>query len=341
MECLNKISGTKTYICSLLIIVFILFLYSVTDAYVSGYRCSNCHTIHNSQSGVADAYKLNTDKTGYVTDETPNAYLLKSDCIGCHSAVGTGTIDGNNTPIVFTTSDPTDPLAGGNFKYVLGDDAKGHNVNTVVIQDLTLGLTPPGALGGAMSSQLRCAGSLGCHGDRGVSGAYSSMYGAHHTIDTGGITGTSVGLSYRFLDGILGKEDDDWEQDNTNTSHNEYKGSDTTESISYLCSICHGYFHSTDYTNASSPFKRHPTDMALPLTGEFSSYTSYSMTAPVARPDPDGVADTTLVETGDMVMCLSCHRAHASDNYKILRWNTKGTVSEAISGCSVCHTSKN
>ncbi len=37
------------------------------------------------------------------------------------------------------------------------------------------------------------------------------MEGAHHKDDSGGITGASVGLSYRFLKGILGKEDTDWE----------------------------------------------------------------------------------------------------------------------------------
>jgi predicted CXXCH cytochrome family protein len=40
-------------------------------------------------------------------------------------------------------------------------------------------------------------------------------------------------------------------------------------------------------------------------------------------------------------MCLSCHGAHATDYYKILRWDYRSSVlSTAISGCIVCHTSK-
>ncbi|MBI4843227.1 MAG: hypothetical protein HY809_02740 [Nitrospirae bacterium] len=94
---------------------------------------------------------------------------------------------------------------------------------------------------------------------------------------------------------------------------------------------------------SASPWLRHPTDMVLPASGEYNSYTNYDLLAPVARADPDSVADTTRAYPGtDIVMCLSCHRAHASPYYKMLRWDYKSTVlSTALSGCNVCHTSKN
>ena len=265
-------------------------------------------------------------------------------CYNCHTM---HTIV-NNTPIILNTSALSNLLAGGNFSYVRTDDVKGHNVTNIAGQDADLGLTPPG--GTAMSSQLTCAGEFGCHGDRSAGkNNIKGLEGAHHKNDYASIDGSSVGRSYRFLKGILGKDDTDWEQDNTNTSHNEYQGSTASaaNTISYLCAKCHKNFHTWEggaaEVGTESPWFRHPTDVVLKSTGEYSNYTDYSMTAPLARPDPDNVIDTTLVTPGtDIIMCLSCHRAHASPYYKMLRWDYKSsTLSTALSGCNVCHTSKN
>jgi hypothetical protein len=318
----------------------------IAQADLSGRKCSECHTVHNSQDGTTVTYRLNTSYTGFESTKIPTAMLLVSSCEGCHTSTG-GTTIVSNVPIIFNTSAFSSPLAGGNFSYVRSDDSKGHNIAGITGQDIVHGLTPPG--GSVMTSQLECAGSMGCHGDRSAgSGVYSGLNGAHHK-DTGVVDGSSVGLSYRFLNGILGREDPDWEQDNVNTSHNEYKGStsNAVDTISYLCSGCHGNFHTWEggasEVGTASPWLRHPTDIALPGTGEYGNYTTYSMTSPVARPDPDNVPVTSQVVPGtDIVMCLSCHRTHASPYYKILRWDYKSdTLSTALSGCNVCHTSKN
>lgn len=332
--------------CVLLIFSLVLFIPGHVQAVVTVGACSDCHTIHNSQGDVLVAYKLNTTYSGFVEDIYPNEMLLVSDCVGCHTSTGSSTIV-SSVPIIFNTGAFSSPLAGGNFSYVRTDDAYGHNVSGIKTSDLTLGFTPPG--GSDMGSQLTCAGALGCHGDRTAGDNYTAMSMAHHKDDTGGITGTSVGLSYRFLNGVLGKEDSNWEQDNINTSHNEYKGSSSTSSdtISYLCAQCHGKFHTWQggalEVGTASPWLRHPTDIVLPGSGEYSSYLTYSMIVPVARPDTDTVPVTSQVIPGtDIVMCLSCHRAHASPNFKMLRWDVKSTsLSTAISGCNVCHTSKN
>ncbi len=336
---------------------FILFIFlsfslltALAGADVTTGICSDCHTVHNSQGGDQNdpvAFKLNDSYSGFETNMTPNAMLLVSDCVGCHTSTGTSTIV-SNAPIVFNTGALSNPLAGGNFTSVRTNDVLGHNVTGIVSQDGSLGLTPPG--GTAMSSQLTCAGEYGCHGDRSSGKTnFTGMSKAHHTDDNGGITGASVGLSYRFLNGVLGKEDSDWEQDNTNTSHNEYNGSSSseTDTISYLCAQCHGNLHTWEggalEVGTASPWLRHPTDIELKSSGEYANYTSYSMIAPVARPDPDTVPATAQVVPGtDIVMCLSCHRAHASPYYKMLRWDIKSsTLATALSGCNVCHTSKN
>ena len=331
---------------SLWLAVLLVLLFLNKSQATVGEQCSDCHTMHNSQNGQPVAYQLNPLYSGFEANTIPNKMLLVSNCVGCHTYTGSATII-NNTPIVFNTSAVNNPLAGGNFNYVRNDDMKGHNVEGIVSQDGDLGLIPPG--GAAMTSQLTCAGEFGCHGDRSAGNDnISSIKGAHHTDDSGGVTGTSVGLSYRFLKGISGKEDMDWEQDNANTSHNEYKGSTSgaADTISYLCAQCHGLFHTWQggafEVGTASPWLRHPTDIALKSTGEYANYTTYNMMAPVARPDPDNVMDTTQVTPGtDIIMCLSCHRSHASPYFKMMRWDYKSSdLPTALSGCNVCHTSK-
>jgi hypothetical protein len=334
------------FIILYLSVPLILLYFHEASAMVTGGNCGDCHTVHNSQNGEPVAYQLSSDLSGFVTDSSPNQMLLISDCVGCHTSTGSSTIV-NDVPIIFNTNTYSNTLAGGNFNHIISDDTKGHNVSTIKEQDVNLGLTPPG--GTIMDAQLTCAGNFGCHGDRTAgSDEYIVMKGTHHSNDTGGITGGSVGLSYRFLNNILGKEDNDWEQDNINTSHNEYKGStgSATDTISFLCSECHGDFHTwvggPSKVGTASPWLRHPTDIALKGSGEYASYTSYNMIVPVARPNPDSVPDTDKVIPGtDIIMCLTCHRAHASPYFKLLRWDYKSsTLATALSGCNVCHTSK-
>ncbi len=342
---LNKCSTIRHRLLPLYLIPCLLFtlaLFSVPSTAVSSVTgdCSNCHTMHYSQNG--------TQSSGWG-GSGPYDALLTNDCVGCHSSTTAVTII-NNTPIIYNTTSPTSILAGGNFYYAIADDSTGHNVSGIKAQDSTLGLTPPG--GSAMSSQLTCAGEFGCHGDRSTgNNNIVGVTGAHHTDDSGGITGGTVGLSYRFLNGITGKEDTDWEQDNINTSHNEYQGAtnfSTVSTISYLCGQCHGNsgsggFHNSLGVGSASPWLRHPTDIALKSTGEYANYTTYSLVAPVARPDPDNVINTAAVTPGtDIVICISCHRSHASPYYKLLRWDFKGWPGNAATnGCNVCHTSKN
>ena len=200
---------SRYYILPGLIVSLVLIFAGNTQAVLSGV-CSDCHTMHNSQGGQPVAYQLNTSFTGFDPNATPGEFLLLSNCVGCHASAGSATIV-NNVPVVFNTGAFYSPLAGGNFSYVRSDDINGHNVAGIKAEDISLGLTPPG--GAAMTSQLTCAGEFGCHGDRTAGNdEYAGLKGAHHTDDSGGITGGSVGLSYRFLNGISGKEDSDWEQ---------------------------------------------------------------------------------------------------------------------------------
>ncbi|MBI4843226.1 MAG: hypothetical protein HY809_02735 [Nitrospirae bacterium] len=174
---------------------------------------------------------------------TPYKALLRGSCDGCHSSSSNSVwIDSvAGAPIVYNTVEPSyanNGLAGGNFYYTsTTDDDKGHNIFLLNPDDI-LGNTPPG--GNSLDQQLNCSGTYGCHGHNGrqvgdvaIEDQLSAIMGGHHGINSpmdGSVT--EVSKSYRYLLGIKGMEDSDWEHDNTATSHND---SSSTDSISFFC----------------------------------------------------------------------------------------------------------
>jgi hypothetical protein len=107
------------------------------------------------------------------------------------------------------------------------------------------------------------------------------------------------------------------------------------QSMSGFCATCHGVFHSVGTGAASlsdgvgkgnngvsGAFQRHPSDFVIPNEREYANYQLYTVTAPVARPTLYTAADSVVYPGTDMVMCLSCHKAHASDFDYMLRFDT-------------------
>jgi hypothetical protein len=373
----RRAKSTRVYVfCALLYALSSLpFAFSL-EAKVTG-NCNYCHTMHNSQNGqpMAKSYASG----GLVDNPRPNEALLLNDCIGCHFNLGTTTIDSHGTPIVLNTSAPGSPLAGGNFYHVAdglgGTYNTGHNVKGISAQENSPMDIPPGFLSGvtlpnggtgpgSWSQQLTCAGTYGCHGNRTITDEIRAVFGGHHgNINTNSSSpADAVYNSYRFLFGIKGAEDNDWEQTVGTNDHNGYQGDSLygiDNTISYLCGECHGNFHAntnlggTGNVGDSTPWLRHPTDFAFSgvrdgsyAGSEYSQYNTpntniYNIVAPVAETNP--TTNNSTVSSGSIVMCLSCHRAHASPFYfKMMRWDYKSsTLSEALSGCNICHTSKN
>ncbi len=186
----------------------------------------------------------------------------------------------------------------------------------------------------------------------------------HH--GTGAPNTEEVGW-YRFLSGhawlapgldvaVKGVEDPDWEQ-SPSSGHNRYTGFTDyylgvaggiaglgeTNSITAFCSGCHSRFHSamTYAGSMVSPWLRHPSDAALPTTGEYGDYdpvTNYDPEVPVAWVNPE-----LPVRDEAVVMCLSCHTAHGSEYPDMLRWDYSNMVANGganNSGCFKCHSSK-
>jgi len=106
-----------------------------------------------------------------------------------------------------------------------------------------------------------------------------------------------------------------------------------------FCITCHGSFHSPG-TGPHGAFLRHPSDYVIPDSGEYAAFTEYTVSAPVGRPAAFfsvGMTSSPTVTPGtDLVMCLSCHVAHAGPNDGMLRYSDWASGE----GCVACHTTK-
>jgi predicted CXXCH cytochrome family protein len=342
------------------------FFPSIINARVQG-KCKDCHSMHYSRSG---------EEMTYGGLEGPFPVLTEGGCLGCHGQNPAGdqniiTIGEARIPQVLHNTKNGD-LAAGNFYYVADgynpDYAKGHNISEISIKENPPMDIPPAFIqsviipGGTGPSewppqkQLTCAGTWGCHGNRTLEDPYKAIYGAHHSDDRV-IDGSTVGKSYRFLYGIKGKEHTNWEYQATIDNHNGYKGDMTHSSmdtISYLCGECHAKFHPHPNLGGSREvgsayntlWVRHPSDIAFSTVhlgyagSEYQDYVIYNLEAPVAYREPTG--GENVVDIDSILMCLSCHRAHASQYPDILRWDYNKIFigSAAKTGCLTCHTRK-
>lgn len=305
-------------------------------------HCDGCHSMHNSPENPV---------TG-----TPNGMLLKgsdasSTCLNCHAGNGgyhIASTDGSNVNEggdFFWLTQTYEINMHGSTHYFAGDNA-GHNI---VAADfgLTADATNAQAPGGTYSANL--LGCTSCHdahgqvqdGTKGGSApvSVSGSYGATP------VTGTIAG-NYRLLG------DDMYEAGNhtsdgfafSNTapiaiSHNSYSTSYGDKSrygqgMSEWCANCHG-----GYLNQAT---KHPAGAGNGIlngygtnynsyvaTGNFtgSSATAYLDLVPfelgTSVTDNTGmnVSSTAGPAAGAQVMCLTCHRAHASAFNNSARWD--------------------
>lgn len=234
-------------------------------------NCVNCHSMHFSQDGDPVTFQ-GQPAVG------PNAELLLTDCVGCHSnTMGSDTIydlGDSRVPSVYNpngglqyppTGSTNSTLAGGNFFWVsqAGGDAFGHNVFGISqVDEAHSDDGAPGGIGATVGPGSTC---YNCHftlatEDFACQGCHFAN-GTHHLEESPtGIAGADDGW-YRFLgnamaeslaSGVTGVEDPDWEQDVSPTKHNVYKGTTvdystttqlTNNSIGELCAGCHSRFH--------------------------------------------------------------------------------------------------
>ncbi len=293
-------------------------------------HCDGCHSMHNSPENP-------------VTGNANNTLLKGSDasstCLNCHA--GTGSSRSYHS----LSTDATVWSPGGDFFWltqsytntnwsgsVTSDpDNMGHNVIALdfgLTQDATNSSAPGG---GYPSSILGCQSCHSPHGqiDGGTAAGSLpiSVSGSYGDVP---VAGTIAG-NYRLLRD-LGSEGAPIAvtagYGETDVSHVAYG-----VNMGEWCAGCHG-----DYINDNH---KHPSGNGEFLNGQAGVYNSY-----VATGDFNGVPATSfdaLVQferqetdkallladvtstagpnSSDNVMCLTCHRAHASAFNNITRWD--------------------
>jgi len=349
-----------------IVLSLLLGVTGIAYAQVTG-MCANCHTMHNSQNNTHQMINTEIDGTGGLGGTLLNdggyPALTRGSCVGCHTGTNTGT---STTPYVYNTEAvyyDNDTLAGGNFKWVVTDDAKGHNVSGIpgMTGDVALSAGAPGGVGGGMCGTNSCHTTLynptnptnTATLDTGCEGCH--LEPKHHAPQqAAGAVAVEENGYFRFLSGHMGPglnggvhgiEDGDYEFTKSAVDHNEYLGDAdlTSNTMTGYCVGCHGDFHNQKDGNGA--WIRHPSDAVIPTTGEYAAYTAYDPTVPVARPDLTNIIATETVVPGtDMVMCLSCHRPHGSPYDDMLRWDygdmVAGGSSAVGTGCFTCHSGK-
>ena len=304
-------------------------------------HCDGCHSMHNSPDNPIEG--------------SPNATLLRgtdasSTCLNCHAGTGSATSE------YVLTADATAWSPGGDFFWLTQSYSKavdggvitsdpdnmGHNI---VATDfgLTVDATNTTAPGGTYAAaDLGCASCHDPHGQvNGGATAPISVSGSYGAEPPAG----SIAGNYRLLgDAVYGLAAAPYAVISATGPNGEYGEVDDHHvaygsNMSEWCASCHG-----DYISDS---QKHPAENGQHMNGETDNYNEY-----VATGDLTGIVDTSYLalvpfeigiggsdvdtaalllrsestvgpDSSSNVMCLSCHRAHASAFNNISRWDTE------------------
>ena len=333
---------------TLLLVALAVILAAPAFAYHDGgvAHCNGCHTMHNSQNGVP--MNVPTGGAGQLPVGQGYTNLLlyanKTDvCLDCH--------DGGEAYHVWSP-DPKAPTysaerGGGDFTFleetniydghggstdpILGESA-GHSVisgihNTVADSVLT---TAPGGVYPA--ADMACTS---CHDPHGT-GSYRLLYqsGQVSAYSSGDVNWNATWVA----DGIgtrAGAE--------TDTNHNAY-----ISGSGEWCATCHEGIH----LGGTGSFVHPAGEQGYFDLHEAQVYNSYRGTSDCIDNPPNGgpcgsgtgvdayyaltpfedgsaVTDSTLGPTGvSKVVCVSCHRAHATSGPDAGRWDFSITFLE-------------
>jgi len=297
-------------------------------------HCDGCHSMHDSPENPIQG--------------NPNALLLKgsdpsSTCLNCHAGSGSYHIystDGSNfSPggdFFWLTQSYTNVVRGNSI--TSDPDNMGHNV-IALDYGLTVDGTNTQAPGGTFSaSNLYCSSCHDPHGQ--VNGGTAngmdeiSVSGSYGALP---VAGTIAG-NYRLLGDLMYKpyivnapptavtagfgESD--------ASHPAYG-----TGMSEWCANCHpDYLNATYKHPAGNPqalLSKADTYNQYVATGDFTGGTGANAYTPLVPFERQETNKTTLLAAvtsnqgpdtaDDNVMCLTCHRAHASAFNNITRWD--------------------
>jgi len=272
--------------------------------------------MHSSEDGVDPAYAAPPGDRWLLKSATPSDV-----CLSCHASQFGSVLGGD--PL-----NPTAELGAGNFVHLLEDnlndapngalnpipgEAAGHNIISFIygIARDSRFLNSPG--GTFPSDELSCTS---CHDPHGNTN-FRMLYGAGPVQGNIGTfmspAPAAVGLSVNLA------------SSETNSSHTAY-----ISGISAWCANCHGKYHDE---GGSDSFE-HPSSENLEneIVQQYNRYNGTDFPssgtpgnaylAAVPFEDPLAQTSSTLGPSSQSrVMCLTCHRAHASSAPNSGRWD--------------------
>ena len=294
-------------------------------------HCDGCHSMHQSAENPVSG--------------TPNSTLLKgtdpsSTCLNCHAGSGDEHV---------LSTDATNWSPGGDFFWMTQSYTNGsvtsdpdNMAHNIIAADFTLALdgTNTTAPGGTYSSAL--LGCSSCHDPHGqvqggtansqdpisVSGSYGAtppagtIAGNYRLLGDDQYTGSVINVAAPVaVTAGFGE---------TDVSHVAYG-----QGMAEWCASCHADFVSDPNKHRAGNGDTLGSSIATNYnayvaTGDFTGgagATAYTALVPFERQETDksillaAVTSTQGPVAGDNVMCLTCHRAHASAFNNITRWD--------------------
>jgi len=312
-------------------IILTLMLYGNVMAFHEGGDgyCDGCHIAHFSQPGGAQ-------NTSRLVNRNASVMLNGSDasstCLRCHAEQGRFyavlSDDGSlyNPGGDFYWLSKTFTWSEGIVSYRSDGDNHGHNVEAI---DYNLTQDQSGNPSTGVDYPPDALGCTSCHDPHKRStdpGNYRLLGGVGY--DGGGL---AVGVSFRNPAPVAVTDEYDWSE--SDASHTAY-GSGMSE----WCANCHSGF--------MNDMNKHPAGNSAKLGDEMIyNYNAYVKTGDMFGSSSDaylalvpfelGISDETLLDPWSTegpdysgragVMCLTCHRAHASAFNNIGRWDFSAT----------------
>lgn len=336
--------------------VFYLFVAGLAEAQTAesfhaggAGSCKGCHTIHNSQEGVP------------FTGPGVSQWLLRgpdpsSICLNCHAGQG-----GANSYSVFSADGSAMTPGGDfywltkTFSWIDGTSPGASHGHNIIAQDYNLFIDPENAKapGGTYpSSKLSC---ISCHdphgkvmggtpkgtapvfgsGSYGEQGLPNTTRGNYRLLGDSHYNGGSQAQGFSFTNNApVAKQNSTNKYEESAASHVDYGAG-----MSEWCGNCHIEFVNNKHNETLSGFE-HPAGnnekLESAIINNYNSYlktgdlsgsadTAYLQFAPFER----GTTDSNLLDplskagpdANSNVMCLTCHRAHASAFRASGRWD--------------------
>ena len=336
--------------------------------YNENMNCSDCHSMHaSSHNNLTDGLAITDPNTTPGT--VINAYypapnpgpghhaLLKGEdvCASCH--------DGQTwAPDVIEANINGYARSAGGIR--TGAAGGGHKIGSTI--------RPPGYNGAgvgnyfAAGSELECASCHSPHGGAGFRNLVPyAMRGAVGSANAGSVTPTVAkaaafdgtkdvtilgGNTYTFGQGAAAMAAY-YAKDRTVYSRNAagitFNGSTSSNHMDQFCGVCHGAFHgglAGDQVGDGTDFVRHPTSvvtMADAAHGAPNTTFNANAQANVKVYQVTGTPSNTTDSPG----CISCHKAHGSNNPFGLLYPNRTIVDPSEDGggtykdlCKSCHS---